>query len=139
MTTLQYNTTGNLSGVAGTAFSGTAVQTDCSLGSSNRPRPNTLSAEVGITADTSTLTVLLKWQVSRDKSTWYDCATSVSNAAAVALATGTATKVTKVVPAPESVYGYPYARAVLYSGVTTGSAGDAVTIGYTWQKPIAVI
>lgn len=136
MTTLQYNTTSHLSGVAGTAFSGTDVNTDMSQGGSNKPRPNTLSAEVAITAATASLAVYLKWQVSNDKTTYLDVANTPSNAAAVAIVTGTAAATTKVIPAPEAVYGYPYCRAVLYSGGATGSAGDTVSIGYHWQKPV---
>jgi hypothetical protein len=136
MTALQYNTTGNLSGVAGTAFSGTALCADMSYGGANKPRPGTLTAEVAVTPLTASLAVYLKWQVSDDQTTWIDCATSGSNAAPVAVATGTTTKTTKAIQAPEAVYAYPYARAVLYSGGATGTGGDAVGIGYRWQKPI---
>lgn len=137
MSARKYGTTGNLSGASGTAFSGTAVQPDMSTGGSNRPRPGTLCAEVDVTAATSSLAVYLKWQVSHDNSTWIDVLNGPQNPAAVALVTGTASKITRAVEAPAAVYGYSYARAVLYSGGATGSAGDAVGVGYNWSKPIA--
>jgi hypothetical protein len=96
--------------------------------------PGTLSALVTLAITTSSLAVSAKWQVSSNGSTWVDAANAPQNPAAVALATGTGSIVTttKSVPAPDSVYGFLYARCVLTtSGASGGGAGvDEASISY---------
>lgn len=115
--------------VAGTVTGGSAVF----LGQSWRKVAG-LSALVSVTAATSTLTFAAKWQVSVDGSTWLDIANGSQNAAAVVLATGTAAIVTKVIPAPDSVYGYPYARVAVVNAVATGAAGDLYAMSYSYRQ-----
>lgn len=93
-----------------------------------------LSALVSVTAATSTLTLAAKWQVSVDNSTWLDVANGSQNAAAVVLATGTASIVTKVIPAPDTVYGYPFARIAIVTGVATAGASDLFAISYSYRQ-----
>lgn len=138
MTTQLYASTGTLSGASGTVFTGSTILPDQSLGGSNKPRAGTLSAQLSVTAATSSLAVYLKWEVSHDNSTWIQCLTSPQNAAPVALVTGTSTVITRSAPAPDCVYGYKYARASLYSAGATGTGGDAVGIGYVFSRPTAL-
>lgn len=97
--------------------------------------PGTLSALFVVDAETSTITIAAKWQVSDDGSTWYDVAGAPNNAADVVLATGTGgadAAVTRVVPAPTQVHGWRYIRAVARVGVTTGAAVDTYSIAYRY-------
>lgn len=94
-----------------------------------------LSALCVLLAETNTLTLTVKWQVSNDNSTWYDCAFSVGNAAAAVVGTGTAgadSAVTKVFEAPQAVYGWRFARVSFVVGVATGATGDTYTYGYNY-------
>lgn len=93
-----------------------------------------LSATLGLTAATATLTMAAKWQVSNDNSTWIDVANEPQNPAAVVITTGTATIVTKAMPAPDAIYGWQYARIAIVTGGTTGAAGDLYTIGYNYRQ-----
>ncbi len=100
-------------------------------------KPGSLCAEATVDAETSTITIGVAWQVSKDASTWLRLACAPNNAAEVALATGTAgadAAVTKVVPAPDGVYSFPYARACALSGVTTGGAADVWDIKYHYLR-----
>lgn len=95
-----------------------------------------LSALLTVLAETNTITITAKWQVSNDKTTWVDAYTP-QNAANVALGTGTAgadTAVTRVLTAPEGVYGWQYARIALVNGVVTGAAVDTYSIGYCFRQ-----
>jgi len=97
--------------------------------------PGTLSALFVVDAETSTITIAAKWQVSDDGLTWYDVAGTPNNAADVVLATGTGgadAAVTRVVPAPAPVHGWRYIRAVARVGVTTGAAVDTFSIAYRY-------
>ena len=85
-------------------------------------------------ATTSTLTVTGNWQVTRDGgSTWYDVY-GPNSAALVAQVTGTGSAVTatRVIDAPEAVYGWPNARFVSKSGVGVGGGAgvDEASIAY---------
>jgi hypothetical protein len=121
---------GNLNGITTSQIQGgTAVF----MGQAWR-KVSGLSALVSLTAATSTITLGTKWQVSVDNSTWLDVANGTQNAAAVVFATGTAAIVTKVVPAPDVVYGYPYARIAIVVGVTTGATGDLYSISYSYRQ-----
>jgi hypothetical protein len=95
-----------------------------------------LSAVVSVLADTNTLTLGGKWQVSADNSTWVDVVES-NNPANVVLATGTAgadTAVSKAIAAPDAVYGWTYARFCIVPGVATALAADTWSIAYTYRQ-----
>ena len=91
----------------------------------------TLSARVTGAARTNTLTVSARWQVSFNNSDWLEIAASPNNPANVVLATGTGSDgaFDRVLPAPDGVYAYPYARIQLYTGV--GSADGTNDLGAT--------
>jgi hypothetical protein len=99
--------------------------------------PGTLSAKVVANITANTLTLTGKWQVSSDGSTWYNCATSPQNAAAVALLTGTGSLVTTTVcvPAPDVVYGWAKSRFVLTSAAAAGGGAgvDEASISYAFR------
>lgn len=97
---------------------------------------NSLSAVVALDAETDTLTLEAFWQVSNDTTTWYEIP-AYNNAAWVVWATGTAgadATVTKVLPAPDAVYGFRYARAAVRNQVANGLAADTYRIGYNFEK-----
>jgi hypothetical protein len=99
----------------------------------------TLSAECTTLGETNTITLTPKWQVSRDGgSTWLDVAPNPVNGAYTIQSTGTAggdVAVTKVIQAPDAVYGFPLARLAVTVGVVTGGASDTYTTAYSWVKP----
>lgn len=104
----------------------------------NQVEPGSLCAEVTVDAETSTLTLSAVWQVSVDNSTWLTVANGPQNAAAVALATGTAgadADVTKVLQAPDCVYSFTYARCAVTNGAQTGAAADTYSVKYHYMKP----
>jgi len=133
--TVRYNvaaTSGNLNGItSGNIQAGTAIFMGNIV-----PKVKSLSSLVSVTAATSTITLAAKWQVSNDNSTWVDLAHEPQNPAAVVLATGTTTIVTKVIPAPEAVYGWQWARIAVVVGVTTGASADLFAIGYSYRQVI---
>jgi hypothetical protein len=113
--------------VAGTTTAGTAIAT----ASLDR---ETVSCLFNVLAETNTLTLTGKFQVSLDNSTWYDLAGDAQNPANVVLATGTAgadTAVTRVLPVPPAALGWNWIRAAVVNGVATGAAGD--TYAFTFQ------
>lgn len=126
-----HKATGNLdTNVAGT-FEGANTL------SMNRVVPMSLSAHCLVDAETSALTMTLNWQVSVDGTTWLDIAHQPQNPAGVAFATGTGgadPSVTKVIPAPPSVYAYPYCRAGITNAGATGAATDTYEIGYSYVR-----
>lgn len=106
--------------------------------SMNRVVPGSLSAHCVVDIETTSLTMTLNWQVSLDNSTWLDIAHTPNNAAGVVLGTGTAgadPTITKVLPAPDSVYSYPYCRCGITNAGATGAAADTYAIGYSYRKP----
>lgn len=123
--------TGNFNTItAGNAVAGNAVYIGADV-----QRVYSLSALCVLLAETNTLTLTVKWQVSNDNSTWYDCAFNVANASATVVGTGTAgadTAVTKVFEAPLEVYGFRFCRVAFVVGVTTGATGDTYTYGYNY-------
>jgi hypothetical protein len=125
--------TGTVTGVApGGAAAGNALF----MGAKNQ-RIEHLSALVTVDAETNTITLGAKWQGSNDKTTWYDLAHAPHNPAAVALATGTAgadAAVTRVMPAPPSVYSYQYARCAVTVGVVTGTTNDTYSLAYSYRR-----
>lgn len=124
--------------VASTAIAG-ASGTTIGLPSVSMVRENvetgTLACTATIGVTTNTLTVSGRWQVSLDDSTYVDCAGS-NNAAAVTIVTGSGVlqTVTKSYEAPAGVYGYPYARFAILTGVTAGGAGDTYLGSYSYRN-----
>lgn len=125
--------TGNFNGVnAGSAVAGKAI----SVGNETQ-RVRALSARLSLDIETSTLTAAALWQVSNDNTNWIDVAYAPNNAAAVVLATGTGgadPTVTKIIPAPDAVYGYRFARISVVMGVTNGTTNDTYEIGYAYRR-----
>jgi len=113
--------------VAGTTTAGTAISTA-------NLEPGSVSCLFTLLADTNTLTLTGKFQVSDDNSTWYDLAGDAQNPANVAVATGTAgadTAVTRVLPLPPSALGWKWIRAAIVNGVATGASID--TYAFSWH------
>ena len=125
-----YSSSGNANTLGtGSVVAGSAV----SLGDNARQKVKEISALVTVLAETSTFTWAAKVQVSNDNSTWVDVANGTQNAAAVVLATGTAgadSAVSKVIPFPDNIYGWKFARIALVTGGTTGASADTYAIGY---------
>jgi hypothetical protein len=115
--------------VAGTTTAGTAIPTaTVQFGS--------MSCLFTLLAETNTLTLTGKFQVSDDNSTWYDLAGDAQNPANVLIATGTAgadTAVTRVLPVPPSAFGWRYVRAAIVNGVATGAAGDTYAFSFRYR------
>ena len=99
-------------------------------------KTSTLSATVTVDAETNTITISALWEVSNDDTTWVRC-TPLNNAAIVVLATGTAgadTAVARVIAAPDSAYGWRYARCSVLNLVADGLIADTYAIGYNFEK-----
>jgi hypothetical protein len=112
--------------VAGTTTGGTAIATA-------NIQPGSLSCLFTLLADTNTLTLTGKYQVSDDNSTWYDLSGDAQNPANVAIATGTAgadTAVTRVLPVPSSAMGWKWLRAAIVNGVATGASIDTYAFSF---------
>lgn len=115
--------------VAGTTTAGTALATA-------NIQPGTLSCLFTVLAETSTLTITGKFQVSDDNSTWYNLAGDAQNPANVAIATGTAgadSAVSVVLPVPTSALGWKYVRAAIVNGVATGASGDTYSFTFRYR------
>jgi len=111
------------SDAAGTTAGGTALHTQ-------RVKAGSVSALFTVDAETNTITLAAKIQVSDDNSTWYDFA-PLNNAATVVLATGTGgadAAVSKVIEVPEAASAWKYIRGAVVSGVTTGASTDTYSI-----------
>ncbi len=96
----------------------------------------TLSAKLSLLAQTDTFTWTVKWQVSKDNSTWIDI-TVPQNPANVTYQTGTAgteAAVARVIEAPLGIHGWAYCRVALVTGGTTGAAIDTYSISYCYVK-----
>lgn len=119
--------------VVGAAINGTALFTGLEyqevLG---------LCAKVVVEAETDTVTITARWQISRDNSTWVDVAHGSQNAAGVALATGTGggdPVVTRYVVCPdEALRAAPWVRLSLVIGGNTGAAIDTYAVSYDYTK-----
>jgi hypothetical protein len=120
---------------------GTVVLTGIAKGTTT-PGPTLLMSEVktatlsclaSVVADTATITLAVFWQVSNDGATFVNLV-PLNNAAQVVWATGTTTIVTQVLPAPESIYGWRYARASVINLVANGLIADTYRIGYCFEK-----
>lgn len=116
--------------VAGTTTAGTALATaGIELG--------TLSCLFVIDAETDTITITGKFQVSADNSTWYDLAGDAQNPANVVIATGTAgadATVNRVLPVPPAALGWKYVRPAIVNGVATGGAADTYAMTFYFRK-----
>lgn len=113
--------------VAGTTTGGNAL--DCST-----VEPGSLSCLFVVDAETDTITITGKFQVSNNNSTWYDLAGDAQNPANVTLATGTGgadASVSRVLPVPASALSWRYVRAAVVNAVATGASVD--TYAFTWQ------
>jgi hypothetical protein len=127
---------GNLnSNAAGTTEGGTyATSGAVALGVNTQAIAN-LSALVGVLAETNGITVTPVWQVSNDDTTYVN-ATPSNDAANVVIATGTAgadTAVSACISAPDSVYGWKFARLAFKNLVQTGATGDLYSVGYCYR------
>jgi len=99
------------------------------------PNIRFLSALCTLLAETNTITMEAQWQVSNDGSTWVNIQ-QPNNAAMVVFGTGTAgadVAVTRVVSAPDTVYGWRYARIGVVNRVATGAAGDTYAFGLIYS------
>jgi hypothetical protein len=99
-------------------------------------KTGSLSALVALDAETDTITLQAFWEVSNDGVTFVPIV-PLNNAANVVWATGTAgadATVTKVLPAPESIYGWRYARVSVMNLVANGLIADTYEIGYCFEK-----
>lgn len=104
-------------------------------------QPGTLMVLAYAQATTNTLTLTGKWQVSETGTaagTWYDApiSTNATNAVIVT-GTGSAVASTRFVEAPDSVYGWKFARYSLVTGGTTASTGDEHSMSYQHLRPFA--
>lgn len=115
--------------IAGTTTPGTALQTaGIELG--------TLSCLCVVDAETDTITLTAKFQVSDDNSTWYDLAGDAQNPANVLLATGTGgadAAVSRVLPVPPAALGWKYVRPALVNLVATGAAADTYAFTFYFR------
>lgn len=99
--------------------------------------PRTLSAEVTLTAQTTSITTFAKWQVCNTTGgTWRDFV-AANNPADVAIATGTGgvdTAVTKVIGAPNGIESWKFARVQLYTGAQSATTGDLGSATYSYRE-----
>jgi hypothetical protein len=113
--------------VVGTTTGGTAISTsDMQMG--------TVSCLFVVEAETDTVTITGKFQVSDDNSTWYDLAGDAQNPANVVMATGTGgadAVISRVLPMPSAAMGWKYVRAATVIAGATGAAID--TYAFTWK------
>ena len=112
--------------VNGVTQTNTGVAADCA----------SLSAIVYCKATTNTLTLTVKWQVSSNGTTWYECY-SQNNATLIDQVTGTGSAVTatRSISAPDAIYGMNYYRCVVVSGVGVGGGlgVDECSIQLAWR------
>ncbi len=116
--------------VAGTDTAGTALPL-------TGVEKGTLSCLFVVDAETTSITLTGKFQVSDDNSTWYDLAGDAQNPANVALATGTAgadATVSKVLPVPSAVLGWKYVRPVITNAGATGAAVDTYAMTFKFRS-----
>lgn len=116
--------------VAGTTTGGTAIST-------SDFQPGSVSCLFTVLAETNTITLTGKFQVSDDNSTWYNLAGDAQNPANVLIATGTAgadTAVSVVLPVPSSAIGWKWIRAAVVNLVATGAAGDTYSFLFRYRR-----
>jgi hypothetical protein len=116
--------------VAGTTTGGTGI-------SLTGIQPGTMSCLVTVDAETTSITLTGKFQVSNDNSTWYDLAGDAQNPANVTLATGTGgadASVDRVLPVPMGAFGWKYIRAAVVNAGATGAAVDTYAFTFYARK-----
>lgn len=130
----KYTGTTAITGAAATVVAGpTMIMGDV--------QPGTLMVLSYSQATTNNLTLTGKWQVSETGTTagtWYDAPLG-NNAANVTIVTGTGSAVasTRFIEAPDSVYGWKFARYSLVTGGATAAAGDEYSMSYQHLRPFA--
>ncbi len=95
-----------------------------------------LAAHIVATCTMTNATFKPVWQGSNDNTTFYDLANGPQAAASVAFLTG-ATAATKTIgiEAPQSAYGYKYARpGIEFTSTTAGTTNDAAIIGLVYRQ-----
>lgn len=124
--------TGNLNTVvAGTSTSSASLVVRTELF-----EPGQLTCEFALLAETNTLTLEGRWEVSDDNSTWVDMPVQ-NNAAVTVLGTGTAgadSTVTKALPVPLAASSYNYVRPVVVNRVATGATADTYSMTLRYIK-----
>lgn len=98
-------------------------------------KADNLVADVVALAQTDTLTLTAKWQVSNDNSTWIDVANEPQNPSGVPFATGTAgadASVEKSFGSPECINAWRWARFAIVVGGTTGAVQDTWSVAYNY-------
>lgn len=126
-----------VTGNADTLAAGSAINGNSLFIGGDSDKVKNLSAVLTLDIESASLTLTAKWQVSNDGSTWYDVAHGSQNAAGVVLGTGTGgadATITKAVPAPDSIYGYRFARLALVTAGATAAATDTYSIGYSYNQ-----
>lgn len=135
---LSVKTTG-ATAVAITGTSGTLVAGPTMI--CGDAQPGTLCVLVYAQATTNLLTLTGKWQVSEigtTAGTWYDAPVSHNPTNSIlATGTGSAVSTTRFVEAPDSVYGWKFARYALVTGAATAGAGDEYSMSYQHLRPFA--
>ncbi|HVJ19909.1 MAG TPA: hypothetical protein VM686_31055 [Polyangiaceae bacterium] len=129
--TLRFNTnvvTGSLNGVSNASVTGNSNFMGTSF-----LKIDHLSAYLIVTAATSSVVVKPYWQVSNDNSTFKTVQNDPNCILQLGIATG-AENVTEVLPAPECVKGYKYARCMLAVSGATGLTADLYSIGYSYRQ-----
>jgi hypothetical protein len=89
-----------------------------------------------VDAETNTLTIEGKFQVSDDNTTWFDLAPA-HNPANVVLATGTGgadPAISRVLDVPDSALGWRFVRAAVVSRVVAGNTADTYAFTFHFRK-----
>jgi hypothetical protein len=118
--------------VAGSRVNGSWLPT-------GRIKNGSLSADVNVDCETSTLTMAGVWQGANlpNFSDARDLALDGANPAPVVFATGTAgadANVLKAFGAPAAAYGFKYVRFQILTGVVTGNTVDTYAISYNYRS-----
>lgn len=100
-------------------------------------QPGSLVADLTVDIESASLTMALSWQVSMDNSTFTTVMSAPNNAAAVILGTGTGgadAAISRIAPAPDAVYTFPYARCALTTAGATGATTDTYDVKYRYLR-----
>lgn len=120
--------TGSLNGVSNASVTGNANFMGTSF-----LKIEHLSAYLIVTAATASMVVKPYWQVSDNGTTFKTVQNDPNCILQLAIATSTE-NVTEVLPAPEAVKGYRYARCMLAVSGATGLTADLFSIGYSYRQ-----
>lgn len=129
-----------LSGITATSTVSTAGLVIACAGPQFNIEWESLSAIVETNLTTNTITATTKWQVSNDGTAWIDLLGKNAAANVTKANAGTGSLVTaQYVQAFDGINpGFPYLRLAVLVGVTTGAAGDNVTVAYNFRKRASV-